>query len=38
MNNEIQHKTSSLVEQIKQLILSAQIGVVRSVNSIMVHT
>jgi predicted nuclease of restriction endonuclease-like (RecB) superfamily len=38
MNNEIQHKTSSFVEQIKQLIKDAQIGVVRSVNSIMVQT
>jgi predicted nuclease of restriction endonuclease-like (RecB) superfamily len=38
MNKEIQHKTSSFVEQIKQLIKDAQIGVVRSVNSIMVQT
>jgi predicted nuclease of restriction endonuclease-like (RecB) superfamily len=38
MNNEMQHKTSSFIEQIKQLIKEAQIGVVRSVNSIMVQT
>jgi len=38
MNNEIQHKTSSFVEQIKRLIKEAQTGVVRSVNSIMVQT
>lgn len=34
----MQHKTSSFIEQIKQLIKEAQIGVVRSVNSIMVQT
>lgn len=38
MKNEIQHKTSSFVEQIKQLIKEAQLGVVKSVNSIMVQT
>lgn len=38
MNNEIQHKTSSFIEHIKRLIKEAQIGVVRSVNSIMVQT
>lgn len=38
MNTEIQHKTSSFVEQVKQLIKSAQIGVAKSVNTIMVQT
>lgn len=38
MKNEIQNKTSSFVEQIKQLIKDAQIGVAKSVNSIMVQT
>lgn len=38
MNNEIQHKTSSFVEQIKQLIKDAQIGIFKSVNTIMVQT
>jgi predicted nuclease of restriction endonuclease-like (RecB) superfamily len=38
MNNEIQHKTSSFVEQIKLLIKEAQINVVKSVNTIMVQT
>ncbi|MCP9769561.1 DUF1016 domain-containing protein [Lacihabitans sp. LS3-19] len=38
MNNEIQHKTSSFIEHIKRIIKEAQIGVVRSVNSIMVQT
>ncbi|MEP7195291.1 MAG: PDDEXK nuclease domain-containing protein [Saprospiraceae bacterium] len=37
MNNEIQHKTSSFVEQIKQLIKEAQLSIVHSVNSIMVQ-
>ncbi len=35
---EIQNKTNSFVEQIKQLIKEAQIGVSKSVNSIMVQT
>jgi predicted nuclease of restriction endonuclease-like (RecB) superfamily len=38
MNKEIQHKTSSFVVEIKQLIKDAQLAVVRTVNSIMVQT
>jgi hypothetical protein len=38
MNVEIKHKTSSFVEQIKHLFKEAQIGVLRSVNTIMVQT
>ncbi len=36
--NEIQNKTNSFVEQIKQLIKDAQIGISKSVNAIMVQT
>jgi predicted nuclease of restriction endonuclease-like (RecB) superfamily len=38
MNDEIKHKTSSFIEQIKHLIKEAQLGVIRSVNTIMVQT
>ncbi len=38
MSNEIQDKTNSFVAQIKQLIKDAQLGVTKSVNSIMVQT
>lgn len=36
--NEIQNKTNSFVEQIKQLIKDAQLGVTKTVNAIMVKT
>ncbi len=35
---ELQKKTNSFVEQIKQLIIDAQIGVSKSVNAIMIQT
>ena len=35
---EIQEQADSFVEQIKQLIKAAQLGVVRSVNAIMIQT
>jgi predicted nuclease of restriction endonuclease-like (RecB) superfamily len=38
MKDDIQHNTSSFVEQIKQLIKDAQISVAKSVNTIMVQT
>lgn len=38
MNNEIQHKTSSFIEQIKQIVKDAQKRLARSVNTIMVQT
>lgn len=38
MVKEIQEQADSFVEQIKQLIKAAQLGVVRSVNAIMTQT